>query len=194
MPLLPDFPELDVTVEMAALEVPVVYDTRDDEFFPRSGWLFNGRFYLYREFLGSDFETDIFKVAVNRYMPMRDQDVLGLRAYLRSSGTGTPFFLLSAFGGKTDLRGYDHGRYRDKHMYAVQAEYRWRFSNRWVFTGFAGLGEVAPSFDEFFQDLLPAAGIGARFVLSPKHKFSVSFDLAVGKQGTQFYFGLGEAF
>ena len=194
LPVFPDFPTLDITVDIAALEFPVVYDTRDDEYFPRSGWLVNGRIFLYREFLGSDIETDIFKVEVNRYLPMREQDVLGLRAFVRSSGDDTPFFLLSAFGGKTDLRGYDHGRYRDEKMYAVQAEYRWRASNRWIFTGFAGVGEVAPSFDEFFGELLPAAGIGARFVLSPKHKLNMSFDVAVGNHGAQFYFGVGEAF
>ena len=54
-----------------------------------------------------------------------------------------PFFLLSTFGGQTDLRGYPSGRYRDRMMYALQAEYRWQFNDWWVFSGFAGVGEVA---------------------------------------------------
>jgi hypothetical protein len=31
----------------------------------------------------------------------------------------TPFFLLSTFGGSSDLRGYPSGRYRDRMMYAI---------------------------------------------------------------------------
>jgi hypothetical protein len=44
------------------------------------------------------------------------------------------------------------------------------------------------------RNFLPAAGIGARFVLSAKHKVGLSFDAAKGKDGTELYFGVGEAF
>jgi hypothetical protein len=63
-----------------------------------------------------------------------------------------------------------------------------------VFTGFAGVGEVADNLGGFFNELLPAGGIGARFMLSEKHKISLSADLSFGKNGGQFYFGIGEAF
>ena len=79
-------------------------------------------------------------------------------------------------------------------MYAVQTEYRWHFSDRWIFTGFAGFGEVADEVSDFGSDLLPAAGVGTRFVLSQKHKVSLSADVAVGDDGFEFYFGVGEAF
>jgi hemolysin activation/secretion protein len=149
---------------------------------------------LYRDSAGSDFDAETFKIAVNHYRPMGEQNVLALRAYLRSSSGDAPFFLLSTFGGSTDLRGYPSGRYRDRMMYALQGEYRWQFNNRWIFTGFAGFGEVAEDFSEFGRNFLPAAGIGARFVLSQKHRVSLSTDIAVGKDGTEFYFGVGEAF
>lgn len=192
--LPPGIPDPTLSVKMAAVQVPVDYDTRDDEYFPRKGWYASARAFFYRESLGSDFDTDIFTLAVNRYWPMRDRDVFAARGYFKSAGDGAPFFLLSAFGGKTDLRGYDNGRYRDRKMYALQGEYRWRYSNSWVFTGFAGVGEVAEDFGDFGDDFLTAAGIGARFMLSQKHQFSLSFDVATGKNGTQFYFGIGEAF
>ena len=44
------------------------------------------------------------------------------------------------------------------------------------------------------DDFLPAAGVGARFVISRKHRVSLSFDLAQGKDGTEYYLGVGEAF
>jgi hypothetical protein len=125
---------------------------------------------------------------------MREQDVLATRLMLRYTGGNAPFFLLSTFGGSTDLRGYPSGRYRDRMMYALQAEYRWQFSERWIFTGFAGFGEVAESFGDFGDDFLPAAGLGARFVLSKKHRVGLSFDVAQGKDSTEYYMGVGEAF
>ena len=79
-------------------------------------------------------------------------------------------------------------------MYALQGEYRWSVSNRWILTGFAGFGEVAPDVSKFGDETLPAPGIGARFVVSDKHRVSISLDIAHGNDGTEYYVGIGEAF
>jgi len=193
---LPDTPFFDpsLKLDIGAYLIPIEYDTRDHEQFPRSGWLVNGTAKFYRESAGSDFDAEVYKFSVNHYRPMREQDALAFRAYVRSTGGDAPFFLLSTFGGGTDLRGYPSGRYRDRMMYALQSEYRWQFNERWIFTGFAGFGEVADNFGDFGENFLPAAGIGARFVLSKKHRVGLSADIAVGNDGTEFYFGVGEAF
>ncbi len=181
-------------VDLAGLMVPVEWDSRDHEQFPRSGTYVKGRAVAYRQGLGGDFDADILQLAFNRYLPVRDSDVVALRAFLRTSDGDVPFFLLSTFGGDTDLRGYPSGRYRDRMMYALQGEYRWQLNERWVLTGFAGFGEVAEDLGDFGKDLLPAGGAGLRFVLSQKHRMSLSADVAVGKHGAEFYLGIGEAF
>ncbi len=183
-----------IKLDIGALAVPIEFDSRDHEQFPRNGWFVSGRTMLYRESLGSDFDAETYKLAVNNYRPMGEQNVLALRAVLRSTDGDAPFFLLSTFGGNTDLRGYPSGRYRDNVMYALQGEYRWQFSDRWIFTGFAGFGEVAEDFSEIGENFLPAAGIGVRFVLSKKHRVGLSMDIAVGDDGAEYYFGIGEAF
>jgi len=193
---LPQSPFLDpsLKLDIGAYVIPIEFDSRDHEQFPREGWLINGRAMIYRDSAGSDFETETFKLSANYYRPMGEQNVLALRAYMRATNDGAPFFVLSTFGGSTDLRGYPSGRYRDRMMYALQAEYRWQFSDRWIFTGFAGFGEVAANISDFGDNFLPAAGIGGRFVLSKKHRVGLSADIAVGDDGTEFYFGVGEAF
>ena len=148
----------------------------------------------YRKSLGSDFDAETLKLAVNHYRTLRERDVLAIRGMVRVTNGNAPFFLKSSFGGRTDLRGYPSGRFRDRMMYAVQSEYRWQVSDRWLLTGFAGFGEVAYSFSDMGEDFLPAAGIGARFMLSAKHEVGLSTDIAVGKDGAEFYFGVGEAF
>jgi len=190
----PPFFDPSLKLDLGAVTIPMQFDSRDREQAPTAGWLINGRASLYRESVGGDFDADIFVVDVNHYRPVRERDVLAFRAYARTTSDDAPFFLLSTFGGSTDLRGYPSGRYRDRKMYALQGEYRWRYSDKWIFTGFAGFGEVAEEFSDFGENFLPAGGIGARFVLSQKHRISLSADIAVGTDGTEYYFGVGEAF
>ena len=183
-----------LSLDIGAFSIPIEIDSRDHEQFPRNGWHVVGQTVLYRDSAGSDFEAETYKISMNRYFPMRETDVLAARLVVRSASENVPFFLLSSFGGTTDLRGYPSGRYRDRQMYAMQTEYRWQFSDRWIFTGFVGVGEVAEHFSEMGRNFLPAGGIGARFVLSEKHKVGLSFDIATGNDGTEVYFGVGEAF
>jgi len=149
---------------------------------------------FYRKSTGSDFDAETYKIAGNHYFPMGERDVLATRVMIRWTKGDAPFFLKSTFGGSTDLRGYASGRFRDNMMYAIQTEYRWQYSDRWIFTGFVGVGEVADKFSNFGDNYLPAAGLGTRFVLSKKHRVGLSFDVAHGKTGTEYYFGIGEAF
>ena len=51
--------------------------------------------------------------------------------------------------------------------------------------------QFAAEFAEAGEDM---PGIGARFVLSKKHRVALSADVAAGKDGTEFYFGVGESF
>ncbi|MCK5326484.1 MAG: BamA/TamA family outer membrane protein [Woeseiaceae bacterium] len=191
-----DQPFFDPTLKLdiGAISIPIVYDSRDHEQFPRSGWMMTGRTMLYRKSVGSDFDAETFMVNVNHYRPIRERDVLAIRGYFRTTSGTAPFFIKSTFGGGTDLRGYPSGRYRDNMMYALQSEYRWQMNDKWIFTGFAGFGEVAPDVSEFGKNFLPAAGIGARFIVSQKHRVSLSADIAVGDDGAEYYFGVGEAF
>ncbi len=104
-----------------------------------------------------------------------------------------PFFLFPAFGAGADLRGYQTGTYRNRFLFAAQAEYRWRFAERWGAVGFAGVGTVN---DEFLDwgTTLPSIGGGLRFVIAPKNDMSLRFDIARGRDDTEFYLGIGEAF
>ena len=181
-------------LDVGAISIPLEIDSRDHEYFPRSGWLWKADARFYRDDFGSDFDTETFKISANHYFPIRENDVLATRLVVRATGEDAPFFILSTFGGSTDLRGYPGGRYRDRMMYALQSEYRWQVNDKWILTGFAGFGEVANSMSDFGEDLLPAAGVGARFVISEKHRVSLSADIAVGDDGTEYYFGVGEAF
>jgi hypothetical protein len=181
-------------LNIGAWLIPFEWDSRDHEQFPREGWKIDGNAMIFRQSAGSDFDAETYKIAGNYYVPIGESHVLASRAMLRWTEGDAPFFLLSTFGGSTDLRGYPSGRFRDRMMYAVQTEYRHQLNDRWILTGFVGVGEVADQWSNFGNNFLPAGGVGARFVLSKKHKVGLSFDIARGKTGTEYYFGVGEAF
>ena len=181
-------------LDIGAWSLTFNWDSRDHDKFPRNGWFVDASARFFRESAGGDFDAETYKIAFNHFLPVRETDVLASRLVLRGTSDDAPFFLLSTFGGSTDLRGYPSGRYRDRMMYALQTEYRWQYNDSLIFTAFAGFGEVADSFGDMGGDFLPAAGIGTRYVLSKKHKVSLSFDVARGENGTEYYFGVGEAF
>ena len=60
---------------------------------------------------------------------------------------------------------------------------------------FGGIGEVAPSVEEFRGDnILPAGGGGVRFKVSKKYNVNLRADIAQGKDGHTFSMGIAEAF
>ena len=132
-------------------------------------------------------------MAYNRYFELATNHVLAIRGYGRGTSGDAPFFSLASFGSGADLRGYSPGRYRDKLMFALQSEYRWRFTERFGLVAFAGVGGVAPEIGQF-DELLPSIGTGLRYVLAKQNNVSLRFDAAWGRDEHTFYVGIGEAF
>jgi hypothetical protein len=87
------------------------------------------------------------------------------------------------------------GRYRDKHLVAVQAEYRIPIYKRIGMVVFGGLGEVAPNFSQFsFYGLKPSFGSGLRIALKQKEKLNLRLDYGIGYHSTAAYVIVTEAF
>lgn len=195
----PPFPDLELPPierksRISGLGIAGEYDTRDTEYGPRSGlyakgdWLWNG------EALGSDFEYSKFTGSVNGYREA-GKGVIAWRGSMCATGDGAPFYDLCFYGQQNDLRGYESGRYRDKALWAAQAEYRrplfWRFGA----VAFAGVGGIAPGINKLGDStVLPAAGFGLRFAASTKYRVNLSLDAAWGKDSSAIYVYIGEAF
>jgi len=187
---------IDSTLELdlASFGLHAQYDSRDSQFYPTTGTNFTLDFTIFTEAAGSDVEYQVFKTTYNRFWPIKERGVLAVRAMTRMSFDDPPFFGESSFGMGSDLRGYVAGRHRERMMYAVQSEYRHKFTERWGAVGFAGFGEVADTVGDFDLDVLPSIGGGIRFTLSKEHNINLRLDVATGKDDTEIYFGVGEAF
>jgi outer membrane translocation and assembly module TamA len=170
-------------------------DTRDAIFYPRSGHLFHVYLDFFDDAWGSDFTYQIATVAYTHYFPVRERDVFAIRGYGRFSFGDVPFFDLSLFGRRGDLRGYIVGQYRDRMLAAIQAEYRFNFAERWGAVAFAGVGQVAPDLDVWSSDdLLPSAGVGLRYTVAMPTHLNLRLDLAWGREDFGVYLGITEVF
>ncbi len=195
--LLPQFelPPIQLESQVSQLGLSGEIDSRDSEYFPRSGLYANAQWLVSSDALGSDFDYPRLTGSVNGYHSVDDKTVLAWRGSVCRSGDGAPFYDLCNYGQSNDLRGYTSGQYRDHAMFAVQAEVRRKIYGRFGAVAFAGVGEVAPEFSKFnTKDLLPAAGVGVRFEASTKYHVNMSVDYAVGDGTSALYFYVGEAF
>ena len=200
-PQLPDItlpPGLDpdllrVNLTLATIAPRLQYDTRDTEFYPRSGFLIDVTAAVSRDAIGADLDYERYDASMNHYLPIGDKGVLASRVATQYTSQDTPFFLYPAFGQGADLRGYQMGSYRDRFLVAAQTEYRHRFTQRIGAAAYGGMGSVAPDFAGW-EETLGSVGAGFRFVLAPKNDISLRVDIARGRDETVYYVGIGEAF
>ncbi len=196
------FPSLDPTefgMHNMGISLLGDFDTRDNRFNTTSGTLASVAVHYGVSDIGDrfNFKYDYQKVEINitRYMALPDESTLALRA----SGCGVwgqpPLFDLCLFGAKSDLRGYVIGQYRDRAMFATQAEYRRDLFWKIGMVAFVGVGGVAEDMSAFSWDqLLPSVGAGIRVNLSEEFGVNFGMDYAHGRDSDAIYFRIGEAF
>lgn len=180
----------DVGVELLA-----EWDGRDNIYTPTTGTFVSFWAGLHRDYFGSDFVYEDYLLDVRRFFRLGAGQVLALQAKGRIMNGDPPFYRLPNIGGVGVMRGLYEGRFRDKTMAAVQAEYRFPI---WKLVGgalFAGLGEVAgqPS-DLSLGDLKFAGGVGLRVLLDPRERINLRLDLGFSEYGTSPILLITEAF
>jgi hypothetical protein len=193
-PQFQSLPGLSLTVTSSGFGPVAVFDTRDNDMNPTAGMLIDFRGNYARKDFGSDFDYEVFTLAANYYR-RTGPGVLALRAYACKVSENAPLFDLCLFGSGSDLRGYEVGRYRDRSMFAAQAEYRFPLAGRFGGVVFGGSGKIAPSFGEMGgQPDLPSVGAGVRWLASPKARVNLSIDVAKGRDDTSVYVYVKESF
>jgi hypothetical protein len=171
------------------------WDTRDFNLNSSRGHFIEIATRHYRNYLGSDFSYNIIELEALKFFTLAPKHVLGLQFQGRFSNREVPFQQLSLLGGDKLMRGYYRGRYRDKVLYAAQAEYRWQFYRRFGLVVFGGLGDVSEEFNRFdFSDVKPSYGFGLRYMILPKRKVNLRLDFGFGKETQGIYINITEAF
>ncbi len=176
----------------------LVYDSRPNMLNTREGWFGEASWLHYADAWGSTYAFDVFSAEVRRYHRLSAKTVLAWQLSGNAVQGNAPFNMLSLMGNEMLMRGYYTGRFRDRHYYAAQAEYRWLpfpFSRRLGGAAFLSAGTVSPSIRALdTQHIRLAGGAGLRYLIFPKKDIFVRLDAGFTREGVSFYVFTGEAF
>lgn len=170
------------------------YDKRDNQMQPITG--FNAKLSTtsFLESLGSTSNYTNINFQYNTYFQQGKRNTILLRAYGQAAMGDVPFAGQNIVG-RDDLRGYSNGKYRANQVYDVQTEYRHWITDRWGYVAFGGVATAIDGPEDLkMNELLPAAGVGVRFMAIPSSRITVGMDVAAGKDDWGIYFRIGEAF
>lgn len=171
------------------------FDMREHQITPYGGYnvSFNNDFF--REWIGSDNNFEKYEIVYNHYYKIKNERNILATRVKASIATGDVPFQGQSVVGQDDIRGYTKGKYRADQVYAVQAEYRWRFYKKFGMVGFFGLASAVEHIGDIpDSELLPSAGVGIRYMMIEKERINVGIDFAKGKGDWGLYFRIGESF
>jgi len=171
-------------------------DTRDDNFYPTEGYFGTLEYLINDPALGSAYAYQHLMLNLSYYLPLGQGSILVLNTTQEYLSGAPPLQELALLGGSRRLRGHIDGRYRDKALWILQAEYRFPIAGRFSGVGFAGSGQVAPTLSAFQLDAIHwNYGAGLRFQLSKEESLNVRLDVGIDDRFTwQPYLTIGEAF
>lgn len=166
------------------------YDSRDNQYSPSTGQIFEAHNLAYRESLGGETDFDVFTIDYQFYIPHQEKHVLALH----TKGRWTHDAPISGYSS-VDLRGYTRGQYLAPYMTMAEADYRFSLYKKWGVAAFAG-GAVLYGYDDGGgeTELFPGGGAGIFYNLNDEGMV-VRADIAFGKDGNHgFYLQFGHGF
>jgi outer membrane protein assembly factor BamA len=163
-------------------------DGRDDPEDPRRGSLYEVDWALYHDQKLSRFGFQELDLTASFYLPTSRRSVLALRGKgiftAPRQGQEVPFFFLPTLGGYQSLHGFDHFRFRDRHLVVVNAEYRWELTPSLRAELLVDGGQVFSSVEELdFGKLEFSAGTGLRLKLGTSVVIGAA--IGAGREGAE---------
>lgn len=179
------------TVRSAGLGLVASYDSRDDNYYPQRGRLFQLKWTDYGRPWGGDAEYAKLSTFYNHYIPLWSGTTLALRANFQSSFGDTPYFNLPYL----DMRGFARDRYRDINTFSLHAEGRHKFSPRWGYVLFAASGWHSEEVSKLVKgDAVTSYGIGLRWRVVADKTMHLGVDVAFSEGEAVTYIRVGEKF
>lgn len=183
--------------QLANLGLTLMYDKRDNQFYPYNGFFAKGTFEFSQKGLFSSYTTRLFSLDVRRFFTLFESHVFAWQAYFKGAlgKEGIPFQVLPTLGGRDLLRGFRQDMYRGNLLFVGQAEYRVPVYKRIKAAAFLAAGDVLDSDSPQIDKLKIAYGAGLRFRLNDA-RVHLRLDFAKNNYGDklQFYITATEAF
>lgn len=173
----------------------IVYDSKNEKYFPSSGMYYKNVFMLYDKRLISDYNFFTLSQELNFYTSIK-QHIFAYQIVSENTFKDRPFNYLTEQGSASMMRGFKTGRFLENNFIGFQAEYRspvifWRVSS----VLFAGIGNSYKTTSDFNKENINlTAGFGFRFAVDKDKRLNLRADLGFSNEGKQIYLKFGEAF
>lgn len=176
------------------LGVSVVYDSRDNIFFPTKGIFLQGNLFSSLKELGSSYSYNKWVLDSRYYQKIKGRHIVAGNIYLANSSENTPFLDLNSLGSRR-TRGFDNRRFQDNAELSMVLEYRFPIYRRIEGVAFGSTGTVSQDFGGLFSSAYKnAGGVGLRYTLNKKEGTRIRMDYGISNEGGNFYFTINEAF
>lgn len=131
----------------------LIFDSRDNEMVPTTGWRIDAEAGIASPLLGSEWTVPYWAVQIRRFFPLPFSSTLGLQyRHIQRYGQ-MPFWHQPTLGGEQQLRGYALNRFTDKGANTYAAELRtwlWQPSDIPLKLGIQGFVEAGRVFDDTY--------------------------------------------
>ncbi|CDT68809.1 Outer membrane protein/protective antigen OMA87 [Vibrio coralliirubri] len=181
------------TVVTSGLGLTADYDTRNNLFYPTSGYQFSADYMVYDEKLGSDQAYRKLDVEGEVYVPLATQWTLAFAANYQNFQSDE-LFLSPTTQPYIQLRGVSSYRYQGDEITTLQSQVVFDIDDRWNVSGFYGYGQAKEEAELSQDQTVGAYGVGFRYQIARRYGLRIGMDLARSDDENAFYISLGSGF
>lgn len=173
----------------------ILFDTRDNYFYPYKGSYIQLDLLSSSNLLGSDFNYQKIIFDARHFIQTGNQSAIGFHLYTGHISGDSPFFDMFYYGTPLIGRGIGDRRFMDNNIYAFQSEYRFPIYKRFGGVLFGTLNSVSSKYLNFDDaSFTPSVGVGLRINVNKKERNQVRIDVGYNKEGINFYATASNAF
>ncbi|MCK8078285.1 BamA/TamA family outer membrane protein [Vibrio sp. 1CM2L] len=181
------------TIVTSGLGLTADYDTRNNLFYPTSGYQFSADYMVYDEKLGSDQAYRKLDVEGEVYVPLATQWTLAFAANYQNFQSDE-LFLSPTTQPYIQLRGVSSYRYQGDEITTLQSQVVFDIDDRWNVSGFYGYGQAKEEAELSQDQTVGAYGVGFRYQIARRYGLRIGMDLARSDDENAFYISLGSGF
>ncbi|CDT80000.1 Outer membrane protein/protective antigen OMA87 [Vibrio coralliirubri] len=181
------------TIVTSGLGLTADYDTRNNLFYPTSGYQFSADYMVYDEKLGSDQAYRKLDLEGEVYVPLATQWTLAFAANYQNFQSDE-LFLSPTTQPYIQLRGVSSYRYQGDEITTLQSQVVFDIDDRWNVSGFYGYGQAKEEAELSQDQTVGAYGVGFRYQIARRYGLRIGMDLARSDDENAFYISLGSGF
>ncbi|USD43342.1 BamA/TamA family outer membrane protein [Vibrio sp. SCSIO 43135] len=178
---------------ISGLGVTAEYDTRNNLFYPTSGFKVAADYMVYDEKIGSASNYQKFSLEGQGYIPIAKKWTMAFAGDYENFST-EELFIAPTAQPYIKLRGVQSYRYQGDEIATLQSQVTYDIDHRWKVSAFYGVGEAKQDNSLSDNTVVDAYGAGFRYQLARRYGLYMGVDVARSEGENAFYINLGSGF